>query len=189
MELWQLAVVVAAIVIVVAVLVVVAAMLLRRRRRTEQLTARFGPMYQDTLHQMGDRRRAEDELEARERRVAGYDLRALSESEQARFATEWRSIQAQFVDDPSGALVRADTLVEELMRARGYPAGAPFDERLADLSVEHGPAVPEYRAARDTIERHAQQGTSTEQLRRAMVRYRTLIDDLIGSKERTPVEA
>jgi hypothetical protein len=175
MELWQIIL----LVIVVAAVVAGGAYVLSQRRRTQELTARFGPEYQHAVEEAGDRRAAEQELEDRRERVQRMDIRALEPDEQRRFAASWRLVQAQFVDDPSGAIAQADGLVQELLTARGYEIGEGFDRMVADASVQHGQVVSEYRQAHAISERHAGDGVETEELREAMVRYRALFDDLL----------
>ena len=165
---------------------------LQQRRRTDRLAERYGPEYQRTLAEAGDRRAAEHELEEREKRVQELDIKPLAPEDRDRFAAEWRRVQAQFVDDPSGAIAEGDRLVEQVMEARGYPtADSDFGERAAIVSVDHGAVVEEYRAAHDIAERHAstEGGVETEDLRQAMVHYRAIFEDLLETAEPEPVEA
>jgi hypothetical protein len=136
----------------------------------------------------GDQRGAQAELEARQKRVEQLDIRSLSPSDRARFADAWRATQAHFVDDPSAAIGEADRLVTDVMKARGYPIG-DFEQRAADVSVDHPRVVENYRAARDTALRNERGQASTEDLRQAMVHYRALFEDLLesGTPEQTPV--
>lgn len=159
-----------------------------QRQRTERLASRFGPEYQRAVDESGDRRAAEKELEQREKRVSKLELRRLSPAEHERYVSEWRSVQARFVDDPGGAITEADRLVEQLMEARGYPVG-DFEQRAADISVDHPLVVEEYRAADAIAGRHAAGQADTEQLRQAMVHYRALFDDLLETEPSEPVEA
>lgn len=182
METWQI------IVIVVAVLVVTGAILAwtsTRRQRTERLTEQYGPEYQRVVESAGDQRAAERELDARHQRVQGYEIRALSPEERDRYGASWKETQAHFVDDPSSAISQADLLVQEVMRARGYPM-VDFEQRAADVSVDHPHVVEEYRAAHEVAERHAAGGVETEELRQAMVHYRTLFEELLETDEGTP---
>src|SRR5262245_54263259 len=116
-------------------------------RHSKDLRQRFGPEYEQALKQVGNRREAEAELEAREKRVRSFDLRPLSPEERERYAGLWKSTQARFVDDPGGAVTEANGLVKEVMEALGYPVG-DFEQRAADLSVDHAEFVSHYRAAR-----------------------------------------
>jgi FtsZ-interacting cell division protein ZipA len=175
----------AATVIIIAVIVVIlfgVAFWYFQRQRSSKIRRRFGPEYERTVTETGDRRKAEQILEKREKRVQGFPIRALPQSDRERFAIAWRGVQAQFVDDPKTAVTRADQLVADLMNVRGYPV-ADFEQRAADLSVDHPVVIENYRAAHDIALRHQRGEASTEDLRRAMVHYRTLFEDLLGSRE------
>jgi hypothetical protein len=181
MELWQIAlIVVAAIVVVGAVL-----WLMNQRNRTEHLTERYGPEYQRTLEATGDKREAERELQDREERVKEYEIKPLSAEQRDRYVAKWKETQGEFVDDPSGAIAQADSLVQDVMGERGYPMG-DFQQRSADVSVDHPHVVEAYRAAHTIAERHATGGVETEDLRQAMVHYRALFDDLLETDETEP---
>ncbi len=166
--------------IVVVAIVVVAIVLgvALRRRRTGQLRERFGPEYERTVHEAGNIRKAEDALEARARRVEGFHIQPLAPDDAQRFANAWRAIQQRFVDDPKAAVTEADRLVGELMQARGYPLG-DFEQRAADISVDHAGVVTNYRAAREIAVRHARGEATTEDMRQAMIHYRELFQDLL----------
>jgi len=153
-----------------------------RKRRTEQLRTRFGPEYDRAVQKTGDVRRAEAALEERRRRVERLHIRALAPEAADRFAISWQRVQAQFVDDPNGAIVQADRLVGEVMTARGYPVG-DFDRRVEDISVDHPDVVMNYRAARDIADQHSRGQATTEDLRQAMVHYRSLFRDLLERAE------
>jgi hypothetical protein len=167
------------IVVAIVVLVIVAALVLARRRRTGQLRDRFGAEYQRAVEDSDDRRKAEAELRAREKRVERFDIRPLTPSDRDRFVGAWRSIQAEFVDRPKEALARADDLLVDVMETRGYPVG-DFEQRSADLSVDHASVVQNYRAGRDIAVRHGRGDATTEDLRQAMIHYRALFDELVG---------
>jgi hypothetical protein len=168
------------IILVIALIVAVVAIvwLYSQKRRTEQLRERFGPEYDRAVDNSDSTRRAEAELERRERRVEQLDIHPLSAEQSSEFADRWRSAQAQFVDDPSGAIREADRLVGEVMQARGYPMG-DFEQRAADVSVDHPDVVSNYRAAHAIALKNERDGTSTEDLRQAMVYYRSLFEDLL----------
>ncbi len=168
-------------IVVIAVVVVAAAVsvwYLVREKRSRHLRSQFGPEYHRTVQEVGDRTRAERDLERREKRVARLQIRPLSPTERDRFAQEWRQHQAQFVDDPEDAVLEADRLVVEVMNARGYPM-SEFDQRVEDISVDHPKVVEYYREARDIALRNKKGQASTEDLRRAMVHYRSLFDELL----------
>jgi hypothetical protein len=176
------------IIVVALVVVAVGVWMYLQKRRTEQVRERFGPEYDRAVTEHGDQRGAQAELEARQKRVEHLDIRPLSPSDRARFADAWRATQAHFVDDPSAAIGEADRLVTDVMKARGYPIG-DFEQRAADVSVDHPRVVENYRAARDTALRNERGQASTEDLRQAMVHYRALFEDLLesGTPEQTPV--
>jgi hypothetical protein len=153
-----------------------------QRRRTQDLRTLYGPEYTRTVSQVGDKRRAEDELVKRQERVDALEIRPLSAEQRGAFTQQWRNVQAMFVDDPRGAVTRADGLVEEVMKTRGYPV-SDFDQRAADLSVHHGRVVENYRAAREIAIRHRRGMATTEDLRQAMVYYRELFQDLLEDRE------
>jgi LPXTG-motif cell wall-anchored protein len=164
---------------VVAVLVLgLAAWVILRRRRRDQLRTRYGPEYERIARERGGSAQAEAELASREKRVAQLQIRRLGGDETERFTAAWRAVQAQFVDDPRGAVTEADRLVNEIMTARGYPVG-DFEQRAADISVEHPRVVSNYRSAQAIAERHARGEASTEDLRQALVYYRELMEDLL----------
>ena len=155
----------------------------RRHRRLEQ---RFGPEYQRAVSEMGSRRRAEQALEEREKRVEKFALRPLSPADQDQFSNRWRGVQTHFVDDPKLSVVEADSLVTEIMQTCGYPM-ADFEQRAADISVDHPIVTQNYRAAHDIAVRQARGQASTEDLRRAMIHYRALFEDLTGQRSDTAV--
>ena len=168
--------------IVVAVVAVVAIAVIASNRKSERLKGRFGPEYERTVQETGSRMRAEARLGKLEKRVEGFNIRPLAPSDRLRFTESWRLVQARFVDDPRGALTEADRLVQEVMNIRGYPV-TDFEQRAADLSVDHPLVVEHYRAGHEIAVRHAQGRASTEDMRVAMIHYRTLFDDLAGEPE------
>ena len=149
-----------------------------QRRRSDALREKFGPEYQRTVSQLGDERKAEAELNAREKRVRKLDIRALSPEERARFVESWKRAQARFVDEPSQAAADADILVQDLMKARGYQVG-DFEQRAADVSVDHPEVVTNYRAAREIAVRNTAGDATTEDIRQALVHYRSLFNELL----------
>jgi hypothetical protein len=174
MELWQIGLIVLAVIVVLGAI----AWTISQRQRTERLTKQYGPEYQRTVEAAGDRREGERELVEREKRVKGLEIRPLAAEERERYAASWKETQAEFVDDPSGAISHADELVQRVMRDRGYPT-TDFEQRAADISVDHPQVVEDYRAAHAIAVRHASDGVETEDLRQAMVHYRSLFDDLL----------
>src|SRR5262245_26745029 len=173
-----------AIVIVVAIVIVFAAVwLMMRRRRTTALRERFGPEYDRVLETRGTMTEAERELQERQRRVEGLSLRPLSREDAESFTASWRTVQAKFVDDPRSAVVDADRLITDVMRARGYPV-EDANRRLDDLSVDHAQVIHHYRAGGEIVERHERGAASTEDLRQAMVHFRALFDELVAEHRR-----
>lgn len=163
--------------LLVAVLVGIGITMMRRRH-SASLKDRFGSEYDRAVHDAGNTHKAETLLHEREKRVARFDIRPLSENERGRYVEAWRKVQAQFVDSPADAVSRADVLLGEVMEARGYPV-VDFEQRSADLSVDHGDVVQNYRAAHTIAKAHARGEASTEDLRQAMIHYRALFDDLV----------
>jgi FtsZ-interacting cell division protein ZipA len=153
-----------------------------RKARTKKLRTRFGPEYDRAVTEIGDRRKAEEALEARKKRVEKLKLRTLSPDEQRRFAERWTAAQARFVDDPKGAVADANGLIKEVMQACGYPMG-DFEQRAADISVEYPRVVSNYRAAREIAARSAEGRANTEDLRQAFVYYRELFDELLETPQ------
>jgi hypothetical protein len=177
MEQHQLTIIAA--VIAGIILVAVISFFLARKRRSQNLRERFGPEYDRVLKKEGEVPRAEGVLEMRARHREKFELRPLSVAARPEFAERWRRVQSQFVDDPKGSVARADELVSEVMVALGYPM-ADFEQRAADISVDHPVVVENYRAAHDIAFRQSQGQASTEDLRTAMVHYRSLFGELIG---------
>lgn len=177
------------ILIVVAALVLIALVVLplTRRRRSDQLRERFGPEYERTVRDEGDRRAAEAELERRAEKRRRLDIVPLSAPARDRYAESWREIQARFVDEPSSALVEADGLVEQVMRERGYPMDE-FDQRAADVSVDHPDVVENYRAGHAIYLANARGGATTEDLRQAVIHYRALFEELLETRDETREE-
>jgi hypothetical protein len=161
-----------------------------QQQRSRRLRERFGPEYEKARQDIGDARRAEANLAARENRVRKLNIRALDPAEAARFGEVWRHIQTLFVDNPRGAINEADQLVNDVMTAKGFPM-ADFEQRAADISVDHAVVVEHYRAARAIAERNDANTATTEDLRQAIIHYRILFDDLLETKpsELKPVHA
>jgi hypothetical protein len=163
-------------------LLAIVAFFVWRRNQSEGLVDRFGPEYNRAIDELGSRPKAEKELKARQKRVAKLDIVPLTPQEAERFGSEWRSIQGRFVDNPKGVLADADRLVRELMQKRGYPMG-DFERRAADISVDHPEVVDHYRAAQAvaTLDRRGE--ADTEALRKAVVHYRALFDELLEVRQ------
>jgi len=162
---------------VVVLLLALAAWTYTSRRRRVNLRERFGPEYERTVEAVGPAR-AESILQERAERVSRFNLHKLTHEQTDAFAREWRRIQSRFVDDPEGAVGEADQLVTQVMTARGYPL-EDFDRRAADLSVDHPVVVQNYRTARTLALRRQRGEAGTEEMRQAVVNYRTLVDELL----------
>lgn len=179
-------VVIAIVVCLIAIGVLVLATV--QYQRTIRLKRRFGPEYAAAVSQYGSRSKAEAELAKREARVARMRLVPLSAADAARFSQAWRALQGRFVDNPKGVVGEADRLVRELMTKRGYPMGE-FDRLAADLSVDHPTVISNYRAARSIAVLDERGEADTEQLRKAVVHYRTLFDELLEIRRSSTAEA
>lgn len=169
--------------VVVALIVVVAvALYVRKRRKTSAgLRARFGSEYDRAVTAHGSEREAEAKLADRETRVEGLKIRELGATERERYIADWQSVQSHFVDQPKGAVTEADELISSLLKARGYPV-ADFDQRAADISVNHPRLVEYYRSAHGVAVRVGKDAASTEDLRNAMIQYRSLFDELVQTQ-------
>jgi len=166
----------------------IAALIFLRKRRTEGLRTQFGPEYARALKESGDRRHAEASLEERKKRIERFKLRPLTPGDRAGFTESWRRVQARFVDDPKAAVTESDQLLRDVMSTRGYPV-SDFEQRTADISVDYPRVVENYRAAHGIALRHAQGQASTEDLRQAMIHYRTLFVELVGEPEMASTQA
>ena len=172
--------VIAGAIVVVALLAIVAILVWRagQRRRSERLQTQFGPEYERAVEQAPDRGKAEAELEARQERVAALEIKPLEPATRTRFIEQWRVAQARFVDDPMQAIREADDLIGEVMTARGYPM-TEFEQRAADISVDHPDVVEHYRAGQALTRSAASDDVTTEDLRQGLVHYRALFQDLL----------
>jgi hypothetical protein len=167
---------------IIVALIAVAGWLLYQKKQSRTLEQRFGPEYERTVEELGSRPKAEAELRTRQKRVEKLNIVALPPAEAARYAQAWRTLQGRFVDNPKGVLQEADELVQDLMRKRGYPM-ADFEGRAADISVDHPVVVEHYRAAQAIALRDQRGEADTEEMRRAVVHYRALFDDLLEVEE------
>jgi hypothetical protein len=167
------------IIVVVLVLAALAAFVLRPQMQRRRLREKFGPEYDRTVETTEDRREAERELAQREQRHSEFDLKPLSASARETYTQEWAGVQEEFVDEPTKAVTDADRLITAIMAERGYPTDG-YDQQLADLSVEHSSTLDHYRDAHEIVLRHGRNDASTEDLRNAMVHYRTLFEDLLN---------
>jgi ABC-type nickel/cobalt efflux system permease component RcnA len=153
-----------------------------REQRSRRLRQTFGPEYDRTIADAPTRREAEEDLADRRRRREELDIRPLPAAARDRYLFEWRGVQERFVEDPESAIGDADDLIQQVMRERGYPV-EDFDQRAADLSVDHADVVEDYRAAHAIALAHAKRDATTEDLRTALLRYRSLFESLLDTRE------
>jgi hypothetical protein len=176
----QIAVIIA---VVVVLAVGIAVALFVRKRRTQRLRTQFGGAeYARAVEEGGSRKKAEAVLDERAERVERFQIRPLAPADRARFIESWARVQARFVDGPGGAVADADQLLGDVMSTRGYPV-SDFEQRAADLSVDHPLVLENYRAAHQTALRQSQGQANTEDLRQAMIHYRSLFEELVGELE------
>lgn len=166
------------IVLVLVIIGVIVGLVFARSRRTQRLHDQFGPEYDHTVQKMGDEKKAQTELDARQKHVEALNIRPLSDSERARYLADWTAVQSKFVDEPGQAIVDADRLIMEVMQIRAYPV-ADFEQRAADISVKYPALVSNYRAARVIALKNEQHQANTEELRQAMIYYRSLFEELL----------
>ena len=171
-------------IVVIAALTLIALAYGLAQRRRQRLREHFGPEYERVMAEAGDATKADRVLSEREHRVKKLDIRPLPDTARDQFIERWRQVQSRFVDDPRAAVTDADALIGEAMAARGYPV-TDFEQRAADVSVEHPQVVNDYRIAHDIA---GQGEVDTEDLRRAMVHYRSLFEALVSSARDERVE-
>lgn len=174
------------VVLLLAVVLAVVVWLIVQRTRSLRLKRRFGPEYDLTVSEFHSRAKAESELMKREDRVARLKIVPLTPTDAARFSQAWNELQSRFIDNPKGVVAQADQLVRQLMEERGYPMG-DFESRAADISVDHPGVVATYRVAQAIAISDARGEADTEELRKAVIYYRTLFDELLGvAHDRVP---
>jgi hypothetical protein len=156
-------------------------MALMRVQRTKRLKERFGPEYERAVNEIGDKRQAENELDSRLAHVNTLDIRPLTAEEVNRYALEWQKTQTEFVDEPLTALQKADRLIQDVMKARGYPV-EDFEQRAADISVDYPELVTDYRGLHLIAVKEKDEEVSTEEMRQAMVHGRALFENLISQE-------
>ena len=170
----------------VIVSIVVGIWLYVSSRRTKELRSKFGPEYRRVAREEGDASKAEKVLQEREKRVKKLDINVLTQEQRNEFADAWEHAQAEFVDDPTAAVAHADVLVQEVMNVRGYPV-TDFNQRVADVSVDHPAVAQNYRLAHDIAMRHEREDVGMQKLREAMLHYRALFADLLHDGGLQPV--
>ena len=157
-----------------------------KTKRTKALRSKFGPEYNRAVRAEGGTSTAEQALQEREKRVAKLDIKPLTEDQRNEFADAWEHAQARFVDDPVAAVTNADVLVKEVMNVRGYPV-VDFDQRVADVSVDHPAVAQNYRIAHDIAQLQEREEVGMEKLREAMLHYRALFADLLHDGGLKPI--
>jgi hypothetical protein len=169
------------VVVVVLIAAAIAVVVHLEKQKTAKLRSRFGTEYDLAVQEAGSRKKAEEALHARCKRIEHLKIRDLTVAERQRYLAEWETVQSRFLDHPRGAVTEADELVNSLLVARGYPVGG-FEQRAADISVTHSALVAPYRLANVITTRAGRNEATTEELRTAMIQYRTLFDALLGTK-------
>ncbi len=169
-------------VVVLIALIAVLAVVAKRRRKSKQLQEHYGPEYDREMERTGSRKDAESQLDERQERRKQLDIRPLDPQSRDRYAESWRTMQARFVDDPETSVRESHRLVGEVMRERGYPVGDDFDRQAEDVSVDHPELASNYRSAHEISRRNDRGEASTEDLRQALVHYRSLFDELLESR-------
>jgi hypothetical protein len=172
------------IIVVVLVLVVIGAILapiFARRKRSERLHDQFGSEYDHTVEAMGDEKKAHQELDERQKHVNSLNIQPLTVESRDRYLADWAAVQSRFVDEPGQAIVDADRLIVEVMQARAYPV-SDFEQRAADISIQYPALVSNYRAAKEIATKNKQDEANTEELRQALIYYRSLFEELLETK-------
>ena len=170
-----------AVVLIMVIMGVIIAPIFARRKRSERLHDQFGTEYDHTVKTMGNEKKAQMELDERQKHVKALNIRPLSVKERERYQADWASVQSKFVDEPGQAIIDADGLIMEVMQLRAYPV-ADFEQRAADISVNYPALVSDYRAAREIAVKNEQNLADTEELRHAMINYRSLFEELLGTE-------
>ena len=172
------------IIIVVVVLVITGAIIglvFSQRKHTQNLQKKFGTEYDHAVQNSGNEKQAQSELDERLKHIKTLDIHPLSDADRSRYLSEWTEVQSKFVDEPGKAIVDADRLITEVMLARNYPI-SDFEQRAADVSVIYPDFVSNYRAARVIADKNKEQQADTEELRQAMIYYRSLFKELLGTE-------
>jgi uncharacterized protein YneF (UPF0154 family) len=169
------------VVVVVVIIGVILGLIFARHNRSEKFHKDFGTEYDRTVQTMGGEKKAQTELNERQKHVETLDIRPLSVSEHDRYLAEWTAVQSKFVDEPGQAIADADRLIVEVMQIRGYPV-SDFEQRAADISVNYPALVSNYRGAREIANKNKLGQASTEELRQAMIYYRSLFEELLKTE-------
>jgi hypothetical protein len=174
-----------AVILFLVVFGLILAPIFSHRRRGQKFHDKFGSEYDRTVKSMGNSKLAQTEMNAREKHVGTLDIRSLSLSERDHYLAEWTAIQTKFIDHPGQATVEADHLIMEVMQKRAYPV-SDFEQRAADISINYPDLVSNYRLARGIAIKNEHHQASTEELRKALVYYRSLVDELLKTETVVP---
>jgi hypothetical protein len=178
-------IIIIAVVVIVVIMGAIMAPTFARRRRSQKFQNKYGPEYERTVQTAGNDKKAQAELKDRQKHIDTLNIRPLSVAERERYQAEWTTIQAKFVDQPGQATVEADHLIMEVMKMRAYPV-SDFDQRAADISVNYPTLVSNYRAAREIAIKNEKHSANTEELRQALIYYRSLFDELLKEEAVVP---
>ncbi len=174
-----------AVVLILVIVGVIMGLILARRKRSQQFHDKYGPDYDRTVKTMGNEKKAQTEMDERQKHVETLNIRPLSASERDHYLAEWNTIQAKFIDQPGQATVEADHLIQQVMQMRAYPI-SDFEQRAADISINYPDLVSNYRAAREIALKNGLHQADTEELRQALVYYRSLFDELLKTETVAP---
>jgi hypothetical protein len=174
-----------AVVVIFLIIGIIMGVVFAGRKRSQHLQEKFGPEYNHTIQSSGNKKKAQAELDERQKHVDALNIRPLTVSEREHYQAEWMAIQAKFVDQPGQATIEADHLIMDVMKLRAYPV-SDFEQRAADISVNYPDLVSNYRAAREIAIKNEQHTAYTEELRQAMIYYRSLFDDLLKEEPVVP---
>jgi FtsZ-interacting cell division protein ZipA len=173
------------VVVILVIIGLILGVVSSRRQRSKRFQKKFGPEYDHTIKSAGNEKKAQSELNERQKHVDTLDIRPLSFSDRERYQSEWKAVQNKFIDQPGQATVEADHLIMEVMKVRAYPV-SDFEQRAADISIAYPALVSNYRAAREIAIKNEHHQANTEELRQALVYYRSLFDELLKDETVVP---
>lgn len=176
-----------AVVLILAIVGFILAPIFARRKRSERFHDLFGSEYDSAVQRLGNEKEAQAELDERRKHVETLNIRPLSMNEREHYLADWKDVQFKFIDDPGQAIVNADRLIMEVMQVRAYPISG-FEQRSADVSISYPALVNNYRSAQEIALKNEHQQADNEELRQAMIYYRSLFDELIQTKAKAVIE-
>jgi len=174
-----------AVVLILVIMGIIMGPIFARRKRSQRFQNKYGPGYDRTVKTMGNEKKAQTEMDERQKHVDTLNIRPLSDSERERYLADWTKIQAKFIDQPGQATVEADHLIMEVMQMRAYPV-SDFEQRAADISINYPALVSNYRLAREIAVKNERHEADTEELRQALIYYRALFDELLKTETVVP---